>query len=295
MSQLDFDFVPAEDASGNWPGSATWIVSGCAEFASLAPAALTQAQRAGPRAAIVPVGESGRLLWKQLSHPLSRLVAPPDRDALLVLPRSSAPERGELWEWIAGLPAASLTWGEPASAALADPRRPALVPEASELPAWLRRAIAAFRPASNASAVDLTALLAGLYQVHDDLDQSHRCSQSIEGQGRRQAADYWHAIMHRREGDFGNSKYWFRQLGRHPLFPELAACASRVLERSSDPSASGWKETLTEEGWNPAAFVDFCQRCARDEDSMLAANAREIQWQEMLILLDHTWRDATGL
>src|SRR4051794_32254466 len=46
-------------------------------------------------------------------------------------------------------------------------------------------------------------LVAGLWLWHDWLDESHRISQRVE------TADgsYWHAIMHRREGDFSNSKY----------------------------------------------------------------------------------------
>ncbi len=55
-------------------------------------------------------------------------------------------------------------------------------------------------------------LLAGLWLYVDDLDQSHTISQSIDDT----TGSYWHAIMHRREGDFSNSHYWLRQTGNHP-------------------------------------------------------------------------------
>src|SRR4051812_18805083 len=56
------------------------------------------------------------------------------------------------------------------------------------------------------------ACLAALHLWFDDLDGSHRISQDLptpEGSA-------WHGIMHRREGDFWNSKYWFRRVGSHP-------------------------------------------------------------------------------
>lgn len=63
-------------------------------------------------------------------------------------------------------------------------------------------------------------LAAGLWLYVDDLDSSHNISQSLNGA----TGAYWHGIMHRREGDFGNSHYWMRQTRSHPLrrtHPEL--------------------------------------------------------------------------
>src|SRR5262245_21627515 len=49
------------------------------------------------------------------------------------------------------------------------------------------------------------AMLAGLWLYHDWLDESHRISQSLD----TPTGSFWHAIMHRRERDFSNSKYWY--------------------------------------------------------------------------------------
>jgi hypothetical protein len=56
------------------------------------------------------------------------------------------------------------------------------------------------------------ACLSGLWLRFDFLDESHTISQEIE----TPTGSFWHAIMHRREGDFGNSKYWWRRVGKHP-------------------------------------------------------------------------------
>jgi len=55
-------------------------------------------------------------------------------------------------------------------------------------------------------------LQAALWLYVDELDKSHTISQGIEDQ----TGSFWHGIMHRREGDFSNSHYWFRRVGTHP-------------------------------------------------------------------------------
>jgi hypothetical protein len=52
-------------------------------------------------------------------------------------------------------------------------------------------------------------LEAALWLYVDELDRSHEVSQTIE----TPTGSLWHGIMHRREGDFWNSKYWFRKAG----------------------------------------------------------------------------------
>ena len=57
----------------------------------------------------------------------------------------------------------------------------------------------------------------GLWLLAGDLDASHDISQTVETSD----ASFWHAIMHRREGDFSNAKYWFRRVGQHPVLMQL--------------------------------------------------------------------------
>ena len=55
-------------------------------------------------------------------------------------------------------------------------------------------------------------LCAALWLYVDELDRSHVISQGIENS----TGSFWHGIMHRREGDFSNSHYWFHRVGKHP-------------------------------------------------------------------------------
>lgn len=135
---------------------------------------------------------------------------------------------------------------------------------------------------------DVSLLLAGKALIDDDLDMSHTLAQSQEG---RPDADYWHAIMHRREPDYGNSKYWFRHVGRHPVFAQLALQTAEILNDAPPEIRSRWAYRLkVDSGWDPFAFVDLCAAAAGDENSDLAMTARRIQWAEMLLLLKHCAR-----
>lgn len=59
---------------------------------------------------------------------------------------------------------------------------------------------------------------------HDHEAEAHALCQAREGQP---DADLIHAILHRREGDAGNARYWWRAVGAHPVFPALAEAARR--------------------------------------------------------------------
>jgi len=80
---------------------------------------------------------------------------------------------------------------------------------------------AAFDPALRTEIDSLPApalVRAVLHLMNDDLAHSHPIVQKLEGDP---SADYCHAIIHRREGDFSNSKYWIRRAAGHPLLAEL--------------------------------------------------------------------------
>src|SRR5256714_1764231 len=96
------------------------------------------------------------------------------------------------------------------------------------------------------------ALLSGLWLRYDWLDESHRISQGIESP----TGSWWHAIMHRREGDFSNSKYWYARCENHPILTTLAIQAGDVINPFP---ADKTVLRIAHGGWNSDAFVDLVE------------------------------------
>lgn len=181
------------------------------------------------------------------------------------------------------------------SAVLPPRRWPSLTTPASEPTATRFRDFIASLPIPNAkpNSPDTVSIRAGLLLLNDFFDASHSCSQSMEG---HQNADYWHAILHRREPDYGNAKYWFRQVGRHANFAELAQQVATMFARtagSPETKLKHWQPRLvTASGWEPFAFVDLCE--AAESEAELRSWCEEIQFVEMLLLLKSTYQAAVA-
>jgi hypothetical protein len=109
---------------------------------------------------------------------------------------------------------------------------------------------------------------AGMWLYFDFLEESHRISQSLS----TPEGSFWHAIMHRREPDAWNSKYWWRRVGHHPVLAQLQNLAPRL----------GYTYT------SPEAFVDFCEavRGSGSEQEQLARQVQLLEWQ---LLFDYCY------
>jgi hypothetical protein len=121
------------------------------------------------------------------------------------------------------------------------------------------------------------ALLAGLWLWHDGLEESHRISQSMADS----TGSFWHAIMHRREGDFSNSKYWYARAVGHPALATLASAAGEIVNRA--PADKSLLRIIVS-GWNPNAFVDLVVAVHADEADGrygIAVQLQQLEWRTL--------------
>ena len=104
-------------------------------------------------------------------------------------------------------------------------------------------------------------LLAGMYLYADDLDAAHGYAQDDP----TPTGSFWHAIVHRREGDFDNARYWYAKAVRHPAMSHI------------DLVGGGAGSGTDVAAYDPASFVKRVQRFhdAHDESDLAPALVSE--------------------
>jgi len=132
------------------------------------------------------------------------------------------------------------------------------------------------------------ACLAGIWLHHNFLEESHQISQSIA----TPTGSYWHGIMHRREMDFSNSKYWFHRVGEHPIFGSLHRAAAELAVTHAREAPTNF--LLNQSRWDPFAFIDLCENCVQRQ-SPAETLCRQIQQTEWNLLFEYCYQQAVGI
>jgi hypothetical protein len=164
---------------------------------------------------------------------------------------------------------------------LATPEPPSLGPQPRAgviAEAELNAKLAALFRETKFSPVQQELIRSLLLLWHDHLDASHNISQGIENAD----GSFVHAIMHRREPDYWNAKYWWRRVGAHPAFGEIARRVGELLgQRGAGELA---KQLLPGGKWDACVFVDACETAAGAAER--GALLREVQRIETEVLLE---------
>jgi hypothetical protein len=148
------------------------------------------------------------------------------------------------------------------------PEPPPLVPRGTWDPALSGRIERLAAPAE---------LRAALFLWNDHLERAHELAQDIP----TPTGSYLHGVMHRREPDYGNAKYWFRRVGDHPAFGPLRAAARELLEGPFRDLAEA-APLRRKEAWDPFLMVDWCAAAeGRDPSDPFVRFLREIQLREI--------------
>lgn len=107
---------------------------------------------------------------------------------------------------------------------------------------------------------------------NDDLDRSHQLSQNVQ----EPLGSYLHGMMHRREGDFSNAKFWFSKAG-----------ATEAIDGPMyDQGKTIWPEIFAWKQWDSLKFVDaVAEAVAKEEQEEQLATLRQMQTLEFRIVL----------
>ena len=116
----------------------------------------------------------------------------------------------------------------------------------------------------------------GLLYAVDALEPAHAIFQEAKGD----LGSYWHGMMHRREADFDNARYWFRRAGELPFFGALQGAVS---EFSPDMARQS--------NWDPYLFTGQCEQ-ARFGAEELVGEMIKLQQVEFEVIFDYCWRQS---
>ncbi len=124
-------------------------------------------------------------------------------------------------------------------------------------------------------------LLAGLWLLEGELDRAHRLCQEVP----TALGSAWHGVVHRMEGDFWNSKYWWRRAGG-------VKCGGmdEVLQKiiAAAPAEIGGEMLALGRGYDSARFVDVVEAHANATGKVREILLDVQRWEWAALYLE-TW------
>jgi hypothetical protein len=115
---------------------------------------------------------------------------------------------------------------------------------------------------------------------HDHFEAAHELAQNEENPD----GSLLHAMIHRREPDLSNARYWFRRVGNtHPSFGCITEKVKIALIGKGHDLLV--KQLMPKDQWSPLAFVDLVEDALRREDATYDQLLRQIQAAEFYCFL----------
>jgi|SRR5579859_3103800 len=127
-------------------------------------------------------------------------------------------------------------------------------------------------------------LQSALYIYFDCFDEAHQVAQDHEGV----TGNWLHAVLHRREPDAGNSKYWYTRVDLPgEVSQDLAQEALKYLGGTPMRELEAFHRKLSKsKEWEPKTFVDLCEQARKGNDSgpltRALADIQKAEWTGLL-------------
>ncbi|HEY4329282.1 MAG TPA: hypothetical protein VGN88_06075, partial [Phycisphaerae bacterium] len=124
----------------------------------------------------------------------------------------------------------------------------------------------------------------GLWLLADDLDKAHKICQEVP----TSHGSAWHAIVHRREGDFWNSKYWWHRAAGIK-WRGLADHLPESLATVPGQATAAVMRSLSGPAYDPSIIVDLVEANAARPTPEMTAALVIVQRVEWLALFEECW------